>query len=43
MYVENLNLRWKVLNSLQMTPAIALSVVPTLFGYNNNHLLAPEG
>jgi len=43
MYVDSLHLRWTVLNSLQMTPAIALSVVPTMIGYNNNHHLAPNG
>jgi hypothetical protein len=33
-YVHSLNLRRKVMNCPQLMPAIALSVVPTMFGYN---------
>jgi hypothetical protein len=35
MYVDSWNSRRTVLNCPQLTPAIALSVVPTVFGYIN--------
>ena len=34
MYADSLNLRQKVPNCLQLMPAIALSVVPTMFSYS---------
>jgi len=33
MYVDSLNLRRTIPNGPQLTPAIALSVVPTMLGY----------
>jgi hypothetical protein len=37
MYIDSLNLRRTVLNCPQLTQEIALSVVPTMFGYMGIH------
>jgi len=42
MYVDSLNLRWTVSNCPQLTPAIALSVVPTMFGYKCEYINWPK-
>jgi Na+/citrate or Na+/malate symporter len=35
MYANSSNLRWKIPNCPQLAPAIALPVVPTMFGYSD--------
>jgi hypothetical protein len=42
MYVDSLNLRQTVPNCPQLTPAIALSVVPSMFGYKCEYINLPK-
>ena len=42
MYIDSLNLRRTVLNRPQLMPAIALPVVPTMFGYKCEYINVPN-